>query len=91
MLLILIPIAWLAVLTVFLAVCQASALGDAAATPREEAGYQVREGLVVWDRDAAIALRYSRGHARKPAPGAEGISDSKRASRRGRVAVHGLH
>jgi hypothetical protein len=76
MLLILIPIAWLAVVTVFVAVCQASASGEAAAAPGEEPGYRIREGLVVWDRDAAIALRYARGRS-KSAPA------SRRPSRLG--------
>ena len=57
MLLIIIPIVWLAVVTMFMAVCQASALGEAASASGEEPAYRVREGLVVWDRDAAIALR----------------------------------
>jgi len=90
MLLILIPIAWLAVVTVFVAVCQASALGEAAAAPSEEPGYRVREGLVVWDRDAAIALRYGHDRARKRAPAATSTAAPTRAWRRKRLAVHGL-
>jgi hypothetical protein len=89
MLLILIPIAWLAVVTVFVAVCQASALGEATAVPAEEQSYRVREGLVVWERDTAIALRYRRGSMPKPAPAAQDGAAKKRASSPGRVAVPG--
>jgi hypothetical protein len=90
MLLILVPIAWLAVVTLFVAVCQASVLGESSTDPSEDRGYRIRDGLVVWDRDAAIALRYRHraipeSAAHRRCPGA-----AKPASRRERVAVQGL-
>jgi len=87
MLLILILVAWLAVVTVFMAVCQASALGEAAVAPSEEPGYRVREGLVVWDRDAAIALRYAGGRA-KSAPARQRPSRTGRTPRSARPRIH---
>jgi hypothetical protein len=58
MLLLLIPIAWLVVVTVLLAICQAAARGDARSIPGEEASPEVvRPGLVVWEQSAARALR----------------------------------
>jgi hypothetical protein len=87
MLLILIPIAWLAVVTVFVAVCQASASGEAAATG-EERPYRVSAGLVVWDRDAAIALRYAGGRA-KSSPARQRASRAARTPRSAdRLPVH---
>src|SRR4051812_42623625 len=67
MLLILIPIAWLAVVTIVVAVCRASALGDSSADPGVERAYCIRDGLVVWDRDAAVALRYQDRAMPQPA------------------------
>jgi hypothetical protein len=89
MLLILIPIAWLAVVTLFVAVCQASA-GEESAAASEEPGYRVRDGLVVWDRDAAISLRYGSGGARSLAPSQAPLEDAPRAPRRGRFAIPGV-
>jgi hypothetical protein len=87
MLLILIPIAWLAVVTMFVAVCQASASGEAAVAPSEEPGYRIREGLVVWDRDAAIALRYARARATR-APASRRPPRPKRTPRSRRLPAH---
>jgi hypothetical protein len=66
MLLILIPIVWLAVVSVFVGICQIAARGDGrtqAAAP--ETPTRVRDGLVVWDPAAAMALR-ARDAARTP-------------------------
>jgi hypothetical protein len=88
MLLILIPIAWLAVLTIVVAVCRATARGEAGGAQGEGHVHHVREGLVVWDRDSAIALRHSRsrsksaGRERRPERG-------RRAAHAERVAAHG--
>jgi hypothetical protein len=58
MLLLLIPVGWLAVVTVFVAVCQAAARAEAPAVPAEaDPPEVVSEGLVVWDRAAAEMLR----------------------------------
>jgi hypothetical protein len=58
MLLLLLPVAWLAVVIVVIAVCQAAARSDARHAPvGEHAPEVVREGLVVWDRGEARAPR----------------------------------
>jgi hypothetical protein len=69
MLLILIPIAWLAVVTLVVAVCQATARGEVGRAQSAERVHHVREGLVVWDRDPAIALRHWRSGPNSAAPG----------------------
>jgi hypothetical protein len=89
MLLILIPIAWLAVVTIVVAVCRATALGEAGETPSEESTYRVREGLVVWDREPATAPRGSRNCPASAAPGRR-LGRGRRAARAERVAAHGL-
>jgi hypothetical protein len=67
-LLLLIPIAWLVVVTVLLAVCQAAARGDASSMPGEEAPPEViRPGLVVWEESAARALRADAAAQRRHA------------------------
>jgi hypothetical protein len=58
MLLILILIAWLAIVTVLLAVCRAAARGEVSYIPgKEDSPKLIRPGLVVWDESAARALR----------------------------------
>jgi len=89
MLLILIPLAWLAVVTLFVAVCQASALGESSAVPAEDRAYRIHDGLVVWDRNAAIALRYRRRSVARRAAFGRGPGAAKPTSRR--VALRGLH
>ncbi len=63
MLLLLIPIAWLAVVTPLLAACVMASRADGPpATPAAlEPGSPVKEGLVVWDPAAAAALAAARG------------------------------
>jgi hypothetical protein len=86
MLLILIPIAWLAVVTIVVAVCRATPRGEAGGVHGEAHVHRLSEGLVVWDRDSAIVLRQSRNRpgsaAREHRPG--------RARRAARVAAHGV-
>src|SRR5205814_5762413 len=58
MLLILIPIVWLTVAVVVVAVCQASARGESERrTPAPEQRYVIQERLVVWDDASALAPR----------------------------------
>jgi uncharacterized membrane protein len=58
MLLLLIPIAWLAVVTVLVAVCRAAGRAEAPRSAAAESPPQViHDGLVVWDPVAARALR----------------------------------
>ncbi len=64
MLLLLIPIAWLAVVTPLLAACVAASRAEAPAAPAaEEPGSRIGAGLVVWDPAAAAALAGARGRA----------------------------
>jgi len=56
-LLLLIPIAWLAIVTLFVAVCQVSARSeDASPASEEERAYRLGEGLVVWEHPSALLL-----------------------------------
>jgi hypothetical protein len=89
-LLILIPIAWLAVVTLFVAVCQASAKGESSADPGVHRAYRIRDGLVVWDRDAALALRHQQRAIPEPGTPARRPGVAKRASRRERIPLQGL-
>src|SRR2546423_13163254 len=58
MLLILIPIAWLTVAVVVVAVCQASARGESERrTSAPEQRYVIQERLVVWDHASTLAPR----------------------------------
>jgi Ni/Co efflux regulator RcnB len=58
MLLILSTLVWLAVVALVVAVCQTAAEGDARPVAREpDPPEVVREGLVVWDREAVARLR----------------------------------
>jgi hypothetical protein len=92
MLLVLLPVVWLAVVTVVVAACQAAASGDATATPQDvDASEVVFPGLVVWEHSAARMLRarYASsgfaGSARERTP-----SGARRTVRRRRVS-HGIH
>jgi hypothetical protein len=95
MLLILIPIVWLAVLTLFVAICLAAARGDAAQRRVEQD--VVEDGAAAPGRDAA-PLRPSRrspAHVRHPAllAGARAVRSFHFASRRpqaGRPRLAGL-
>jgi hypothetical protein len=74
MLLLLIALAWLAVVAVLVAVCQAAARAERPAqSKREDAPEVIREGLVVWDPVAARALRahYAARRQRMRARGRE--------------------
>jgi hypothetical protein len=63
LLIILIPLAWLAVLTLFVAICRMAALGDDAAPgPVEErSSHRVGDGLVIWEDPSEVALKDQRG------------------------------
>jgi hypothetical protein len=64
MLLVLLPIAWLAVVIVIVAACQAAARGDAAqACLHRDPPEPSRERLQAWDRAMAGALRTRGGGA----------------------------
>jgi hypothetical protein len=57
-LLLLLPIAWLAVAIVVVAACQAAARGDQAQrVPELEPPHVVREGLLAWEAQGARLLR----------------------------------
>jgi hypothetical protein len=75
MLFILIPIAWLAVLTLFIAVCRIAARGDTLTAPvAEQSPRAVSDGLVVWEDPFEVALQ-----------------DKRRRKHRGRrLAAHGI-
>lgn len=62
MLLILIPIAWLTVVTVFVAVCRMAARGDVAPAPppREQSPRTPVGGLTVWEEPLEVSLRDMR-------------------------------
>jgi hypothetical protein len=67
MLFIVIPIAWLTVVTLFVAVCRSAARGDGRRAPSESDGTTVNtsiDGLVLWEDPAEVALRDMR--PRKP-------------------------
>jgi hypothetical protein len=66
MLLILVPIAWLTVVTVFLAVCRMAARGDVSPAPlmREQSPRTPVDGLTLWEDPVEVALHDTR--RRKP-------------------------
>ncbi|HME02558.1 MAG TPA: hypothetical protein VKG38_05945 [Solirubrobacteraceae bacterium] len=64
MIFLLIPIAWLALVTPLLAACVMASRADAPCTPApEEPASWVGEGLIVWDPAAAAALAARPGAA----------------------------
>jgi len=69
LLIILIPLAWLAVLTLCVAICHMAALGDAAPGPvpgEERGSLQAGDGLVIWEDPSEVALKDQRGrHTRR--------------------------
>ncbi|HWX74796.1 MAG TPA: hypothetical protein VNZ05_05780 [Solirubrobacteraceae bacterium] len=86
MLLLLIPIAWLAVVIVIVAACQAAAQGETNWSPGEEKPPQpIREGLVVWEEATALATRTRRRalHRHVRARGRRQESRTGRATARG--------
>jgi hypothetical protein len=99
MLLILIPIAWLAVVTLFVAVCLAAARADAA-PPRvdEQDRDAIGDGLVVWDAGApqprlkwrsAASVRYRAWAAEARVVRAFHFGSARPEARRPRL-LHGL-
>jgi hypothetical protein len=74
MLLILIPIAWLTVVTLFVAICRTAARGDAA--PERPAAQPIAravgEGLLLWEDPLEVTLQ------------------DKRRRNRGRLTAHGV-
>lgn len=61
MIFLLIPIVWLLLVAVFVAVCNAAARGDSAPTRLADArGHSFGAGLTVWDDRAAARLRERR-------------------------------
>ena len=61
LLIILIPLAWLAVLTLFVAICRMAALGDATPVPVAEwSSRRIGDGLVVWEDPSEVALMDQR-------------------------------
>jgi hypothetical protein len=76
LLIILIPLAWLAVLTLCVAICHVAALGDATPGPVEERGsLRAGDGLVILEDPSEVDLEDERG----------------RRTRRGqRLATHGI-
>jgi hypothetical protein len=50
---ILIPLAWLAVVALFIAICQAASRGEEPAQDIDVAGRSLGPGLVVWERPSA--------------------------------------
>jgi hypothetical protein len=90
MLLLLIALAWLAVVTVLVAACRAAARAERpSAAASEEQPELVREGLAVWDPVAARALRahYAARGQRVHARGREETGVHTRAQR---THAHGL-
>jgi hypothetical protein len=95
MLLILIPVGWLAVLTLLVAVCRIAARADAAPTvaPSEPGGYRrpVGNGLTLWEdlpspalaRRPALQTRVSRREARPQ------LTGGRTMRRKRRVVAHG--
>jgi hypothetical protein len=61
MLLILIPIAWLTVVTVFVAACRMAARGDVASSPASTPEQSLRttpvDGLTLWEDPVEVGLR----------------------------------
>jgi hypothetical protein len=90
MLLFLIPIAWLAVLTVVVALCQMAARADAAAGPAADAYVRsVCDALVKCGVPPALALTPgSVPQARRPLDDRRPLRSRPRARRRRRVTSH---
>jgi hypothetical protein len=71
LLLLLIPIAWLTVVGIVVAVCKASAHGDAQQTnPLPEPAHEIAPGLVVWDPapQARTSVRAQRARSVRREP-----------------------
>ena len=85
MLFILIPIAWLAILTLFVAVCRIAADADAerASLPRSPSG-PIGVRLVLSRAPSALAAQARRPHRRHP------LQTRRPTPRRRRVAAHGI-
>lgn len=80
MLLLLILVAWLAVVILVVAVCQAAARGESARVSGEaESPETIREGLVVWDEATARALRAGAPARRTPLPARRHLRGRMRA------------
>lgn len=65
MLFIVIPIAWLTVVTLFVAVCRSAARGDGRRAQSESGGTTVNtsiDGLVLWEDPVEVALQDMRPH-----------------------------
>ena len=92
MLLLLIPIAWLLVVALLLAVCRSAGRAEAPRLAKRETPPEViRDGLVVWDPVAARALRapYARRDERVHGRGRE-LSGGHAPARGRRIAAHDL-
>jgi hypothetical protein len=65
MLLILLPTAWLAVVTFFVVICQMAARGDAVAAPapRPPGGRLLKRGVRVWENVPALRAAGGADHA----------------------------
>jgi hypothetical protein len=90
MLVLLIPIAWLLVVTVLLAVCRSAGRAEAPGlAARETPPEVIRDGLVAWDPVAARALRahYARRDVR--GRGRE-LSGGHAPARGRRIGAHDL-
>jgi hypothetical protein len=91
MLFILIPLAWLTVMTVIVAVCRMAAHADAApGTLAETQPGSLRDGLVLAEDPTALALQTRRLlHDRRPLQDKRALQGRRPASRQRRIAAHG--
>ena len=91
LLIILIPIAWLALVGLFVALCRVAADSDgrAATVTADEAGTLIRSGLVVFEHADALAVQ---GAAQRPGSPQHPVRapSTARARRRRGVAASGI-
>ena len=84
LLLILVPVAWLAVVALIVAICGMAAQGDGRRAPAaEDAPISARNGLVIWELPATSAVPDCLPVERRPPHG------SRAARRRRLIAGHG--
>ena len=85
MLLILIPVAWLALVALFVALCRMAASADRAPSPSVGAyPPALRYGLAVWEGSPAFALQ------RRPLAHRRPLHGRRPAARNRRLTAHGV-